>query len=425
MTSPNSFLGGAQDRLLPASIPFRFFLTAAVFHVLAWITLFLAANQLAWYTGGPGRVLASLHLVTLGVFAMTAIGASYQLLPVVTRRPLLRDWPARLSFWLFLPGVLGLAWGMGAVSPLLMQGGAILVGAGLAVFGALTADNLRRAGSLPVVAAHGWGALAALVGFAGLGILLVWDMTGGFLANRATLALTHMVLASYGFMGLLVLGLGLVLIPMFALSRAAPKRLGWAQLALAGLALTAYFVGGISGAAPLRWLALLAGSMAIAVYFWTMRLVLAGRMRKRLGLSFLLIRASWGFLALSLGLGGLVLAGVGGPSLPALFGFTLIAGWLLTFLLGILQRILPFLASMHASGKSGLPPPLSSLTAEVPLRIHAVFHFAALVTCAGGILLDMTLLVQIGAALGVVGALAFLGFAVNVVLKLRLEQQTT
>ncbi|MCV0429382.1 MAG: hypothetical protein K5905_28375, partial [Roseibium sp.] len=97
MSMPGSFLGGAQDRLLPASIPFRFFLAACLFQVLAWAVLLLAADDLAGYRGGPGLVLAAIHLATLGVLAMTAIGASYQLLPVVTRRPLVRDWPARLS----------------------------------------------------------------------------------------------------------------------------------------------------------------------------------------------------------------------------------------------------------------------------------------------------------------------------------------
>jgi len=34
-----SFLGGAKSRLLPPSIPFRFFSAAAVFHVFMWLGL--------------------------------------------------------------------------------------------------------------------------------------------------------------------------------------------------------------------------------------------------------------------------------------------------------------------------------------------------------------------------------------------------
>ena len=86
MSIAGGFLGGAQDRLLPASIPFRFFLSATGFHVLAWAALFLAAEDAAGFRGGTGPVLAAIHLLALGTLAMTAIGASLQLFPVVTRR---------------------------------------------------------------------------------------------------------------------------------------------------------------------------------------------------------------------------------------------------------------------------------------------------------------------------------------------------
>jgi len=419
----SAFLGGARDRLLPVSIPFRFFVSAALFHLAAWGVLLLEADQLGGFTGGPGPILAAIHLATLGVFAMTAIGASYQLLPVVTRRPLARDWPTRLSFWLLSPGICLLAWGMDRSSPGAMQTGAALVCSGLTVFAMLTADNLRRAGSVAVVAAHGWAALLALVGLAVLGMLLVWDFQTGFLDDHAGLAVIHMVLASYGFMGLLVAGFSLVLVPMFALSRSLPQRPGWAQLVLAGLALASFACGRWTGNTAFNWLALLAGFGAAGTYLWLMRAAMARRMRKRLGLSFVLIRASWGLLGISLILGAALLADLPIPNAPALFGFLLLAGWLSTFLMGILQRIMPFLASMHASGKSGLPPPPSDLTPQTPLKIHAFCHFGALACCAAGIIMETTALIRLGAVFGCVGALAFVGFALIVLLRLRAFQQ--
>lgn len=202
MSMAGGFLGGAKDRLLPASIPFRFFLAASVFHVLTWVTLFLGADQLLVYTGGGGLVLTSIHLATLGVFTMVAIGASYQLLPVVTGRPLAQTWPAKLSFWLITPGICLLTYGMAEIASFPMQSGAVLVIAGFVVFAILTADNLRHAGSMPVVSAHGWGAILTLIIFAFLGLLLVWDFDTAFLEDRAGAALLHMALATFGFMGL-------------------------------------------------------------------------------------------------------------------------------------------------------------------------------------------------------------------------------
>lgn len=418
MTMPGSFLGGAQDRLLPASVPFRFFLAAAGFQVLAWAALFWGADQLAGYRGGPGPVLAAIHLATLGVLAMTAIGASYQLLPVVTRRPLARDWPARLSFWLLLPGIVAMTWGMAGFEPVSMQIGADLATAGLAVFALLTADNLRRSGGIPVVNAHGWLALAALVALVALGSLLIRDFDGGFLADHAGLAQLHMVVAGFGFMGVLAIGLSLVLIPMFVLSRSLPAGPGWAQAALAGLGLGLFALATLWQVPALKWAALACATGAAGCYLWLMRSALTTSMRKRLGLPFVMMRLSWGLLAATLLLAALTLADLGIPNAPALTGFLLVAGWLLTFLTGVLQRIMPFLASMHAAGKSGLPPLLSDLTAEGPLKLHAACHIAALALCSAGILADLTLLVQAGAALGGVGGLAFAVFAVTVATKL-------
>ena len=83
-----TFLSGAGSRLLPPSIPFRFFGAAVGFHLVAWLAALAGANDLPAFAGGLGWPLAALHAVTLGVLAMTAIGASLQLFPVATRRPI-------------------------------------------------------------------------------------------------------------------------------------------------------------------------------------------------------------------------------------------------------------------------------------------------------------------------------------------------
>jgi hypothetical protein len=411
-------LGGAKDRLLPASVPFRFFAAATGFHVLAWLALFAGAEDLPGFIGGPGHVLAALHLLTLGVLVMTAIGASLQLLPVATRQPLVRVWPARMVFWLFAPGTLVLAVGMIGASPTMLLAGGLGVCAGLLVFAVLMTDNLLRAASMPIVAGHGWGALAALIGFAGLGLALVVDFDTGFLPDRQTIAAAHMVLATFGFMGLLAFGFSHVLVPMFAMSRALPARDGWLELGLALAAIALAVVGILVGDATILSAGVIFGLAAGAVYLWLMRTALRTRMRKRLGLSFAVMRASWALMMLGLATGLAVLYDVPVPNGATLFGFLVLAGWLLTFLMAVLQRIMPFLASMHATGKGGMPPLLSELTAERPLKVHAVFHAAALILCSAGIVLDAPVLVQLGVALGVVGAIAFAMFAGSVVTRL-------
>ncbi len=414
-----SFLGGAKSRLLPASVPFRYFAAAAGFHVLAWLVLLVAADELPGFIGGPGRLLAAIHLLTLGVLVMTAMGAAFQLLPVATRRPLVRTWPARLGFWLLTPGTAGLAYGMTSGHHLAMAAGGASVTASMIIFAAIVGDNLRRAGDIPVVVAHGWAALVSLAVLAGLGLALIGDFETGFLPDHQAAALAHLIIAGFGFMGLLVFGFSHVLIPMFALSRTLPARLAWSQLWLACAACVVATGAALMDSPAGLAMASVIGLGASAVYLWLMRTALQTGMRKRLGLSFVLIKMSWAALLVCLVLGLAVALGAPVPNGATLFGFILLAGWLLTFLTGILQRIMPFLASMHAAGKGGKPALLSELTADLPLTVHAGCHIGAVVLCSFAILLNSALLARLGAALGLTGALAFAAFVYLILVKLK------
>jgi len=405
-----SFFGGAKSRLLPFSVPFRFFGGAVFFHVAFWLGVVWAAPEIPNFVSGPGRVLAVLHLLMLGVFAATAFGAAFQLLPVATRQPLRAEWPARLVAWLLFPGVALLALGLAETLHLPAALGGILSAAGIMLAGVLLADNLARARGMVSVVVHGWAAVACLFALAALGLLLVVDQYHGLLANRAGAGAAHAILAVYGFMGMLALGFSYVLVPMFGLSPAPSARAAVASLALAvaGLAL------GVVGALLAEPLVLAAGAVAglgaVALHFRLMATAMRARMRKRLGPSFLLVRIAWVCLPISLIVGALVALDLWPWRGPSLFGAIALLGWLLTFLLGMLQRIVPFLASMHASSPNRAPPLVSRLTAERPLAIHRYCHLAGVAGLATGIAGDWPLVVQVSGSVGAAGAAAFAWF---------------
>ena len=81
------FANVSRSRLLPMSLPFRFFGAAVAFQVAAWGVLFAFSGEFLAFETGLGPIFAALHLLTLGVLAMAAIGATLQLLPVATRQP--------------------------------------------------------------------------------------------------------------------------------------------------------------------------------------------------------------------------------------------------------------------------------------------------------------------------------------------------
>jgi hypothetical protein len=416
MSIAATFLGGAKSRLLPASIPFRFFAAAAVFHVLLWLVLLAGAGEAVGFRGGLGSTLASVHLLTLGVLTTTAIGASVQLLPVATRRTLHAVWPIKLVFWLTVPGMLALMGGMYLAQTSMLITGAVITTAGLLLYCGLLADNLRRASGLAVVGAYGWAALAALVMVIVLGVALAFNEKAGFLSDHGAAALAHLILGGFGFMGLLVLGFSHILVPMFALAAAPAKRPSFVSFAAAAAALILGTLGALIGNRDVLAAAALVGLAAAALHLWLMVRVLKTGMRKRLGLSFVLVRAAWVNLPATLLVGLAALYGFAGKNGATLFGFLLLFGWLLTFLFAILQRIMPFLASMF------VPPPASGGTAIVSelagapsLKLHAVCHATALAVLAVAIILDDAMVARVGSAIGLVGAIAFAWFTADII----------
>jgi hypothetical protein len=414
-----TFLGGASGRLLPASVPLRFFGAAIAFHFAGWLVLALAPGNWLDFRGGLGWPLAALHLFTLGVLAMAALGASAQLLPVATRQAPVG---ARALAWiwtLYTPGVALLALGMGLAHPPLIAFGGFAVALALTAWGVLVAVHLRGARGMPGVCTHAWAALASLVVLLASALLLATSWLGWAVPGRALVLPLHVLFAPFGFMGLLALGLSYLLIPMFALAPSPRERdqLASFELLLAALVLA---VAVQLGRLPdtVRWLASACAFAGVLLHLHLMRTALARGLRKELGRSLVLVKIAWAALLVTLVLGTALWTGFGWPRGEAAFGFAVLA-WLLTFALGILQRILPFLAAVHAAAGKRRGPTASMLTHEPALKLHFRCHVAALAGIALALALDSPLLARAAALVGLAGATAFGAFHLHLLRKLR------
>ncbi len=412
-------LGGATQRLLPEVIPLRFFGVALLCHAAAWAGILIFAEEVSGYRGGAGPVLAVLHLVALGVLLATAMGASFQMLPVAFALP---PPPARLchlAFVLLVTGGAGLISGFALYEPLPMVGGAILLGGAVMLHGLSMTRLVMQAGDDGLLRWHLGAALVAIGCAVVLAIGLSLDVRFGWLDSHPDVARAHLVLAGFGFMGLLVLGFSQILMPMFAVSNPTGDRLAWAAFALAVLAVLGAEAGALADLRALLIAGLVAGLCAALCHIIQMTLMLRKRIRARLGPEFLLIRLSWLFCPLSLGLALAIVLEAGPDTLTPLFGFCLIFGWYLSFLLGVLQRILPFLASMHASrlGAKALSP--VKLASEPCLTVHRWCHIAALALVGAGLILADGWIIRLGALAGLAGALAFLLFGAEVLKRTR------
>ena len=179
----------------------------------------------SWPTapGALGWPLAALHLVTLGVLGMAALGAGAQLLPVATRQPAPGHRLLGALWWPYTGGVAVLALGMGFAQPLWLAVGAVAVDARVPGVGrAHVSQPARRA-------RHARRRRAWLVALFALLVVLVSALSlaatwlGLPAPSRDAVLAVHAVWAPYGFMGMLVLGLSYILVPMFALADTARR----------------------------------------------------------------------------------------------------------------------------------------------------------------------------------------------------------
>jgi len=296
-------------------------------------------------------------------------------------------------------------------------GGSAVIGA-LLPFGVLLALNLAGAQGMPGVVLHGWGALAALaLLLASAAALLALWLGRPWLGGTVARAL-HLVAAAFGVMGLLALGLSYILLPMFALAPVPAQRQQLAAGATALLALALGLAAAVAAPLPLlppllRAAAAATGGLALAWHLVLMRRVLATGMRRDLGRSLRLMQLGWACAALALLLAlAMAVAAMHGAPVAAqgrALGVLLLVGWLLllSFLLGVLQRVLPFLASLHAARGQRRPPTPSALTLDRALAWHARAHAAALVLLLAAAFAGHPWLVAAAAAVGLAGALAF------------------
>jgi hypothetical protein len=107
------------------------------------------------------------------------------------------------------------------------------------------------------------------------------------------------------------------------------------------------------------------------------------------------------------------------PRLASWFGLCLIGVGLLSFLFGMLQRILPVLAAMHAGGAGRRAPTPSALSNDRLLRIHFGCHVGALAGLALAVAADSALLTALAATVGAAGALAFCLFYATLLRRLQ------
>lgn len=388
------------------STPLRFFVTAPVFGAVAGATLLLAPELLdsRWTPGA----LAVTHLMAVGFMLTVMLGALFQVLPVVAGAVI--PLSGRISTIVHLAMTVGsacLAWGLGSGAHGFLLPATVLLGGGLALFLVAAGLGLRRA---PVAQATPRDLRLALTGFAiavALGIALALVLARDFTLPLLVVLKLHVGWALLGGAGVLLAATSWVVVPMFQITPNYPARLTRFWAMGTGGVLLVWSAAVIAGIVSAEF-ALAVVLAALCVVFAVSTLKLQRQSRRNV--------ADVTMRAFQLGMGsfmaGLACVLVAHQSdaqvWPVLAGILILHGGFVSVIVGMLYKIVPFLAWLHLTQDVGKAPNMKKLQPDTPVRRQMLMHAVALAALLLAAISGNALLVRLAGLLVVVEFAALL-----------------
>jgi len=341
-------MGGLSgSRSVPLTVPLPFLLTGSCAAALFGLLLPWILPEALQAPDFP-RVLALVHIATLGWLTMTIMGASLQLVPVIVVAPLRWEGWGRLLPWqypVYLSGVILLITGFWEWSPWLLAVGGTLIVLAVIHYVTVLAITLAQSKKRSLTTRFLVASLTYLCIVVSLGLTAAIDVQFDFLGSAFNqLLLTHITLGIVGWLTCTLIGVSYTLVRMFALTHDHTDRLGNALFLLLNLSIVGLALGFIFSTLPLIVLSgcgLIAAAWLFAYDLWRMFHI---RHRKILDVTQYHSIAATIYLCLLLPSG--VLAAIFGWQQAALLttlGLAALVGWLGQSIIGYLYKIVPFL----------------------------------------------------------------------------------
>jgi len=371
----------------PVWVPYRFFLTAPLFGIVAGLLLAWAGPDALTSRWTPAA-LALTHLLVAGFMLQAMCGALLQFIPVAAGANIWRpSLVAGLVHPVLVVGVSLLAAGFLAGPGPWFAAGAGLIVTALSGYVIVVGVALFRAPVKGATIVALRVALLALMVTYGLGFTLVQGLRGSTAVPLVEMTHVHAAWGLGGWSLLLLSGVSYYVVPMFQLTPAYPAWLGrvlpWGLLTVLLL-----WAGRLTGLADgwLSWI-LLAG-MALAGVFAVVTLRLQAKRRRRVpDVTLTFFR---GGMASLLAVVAAVVAAIAVPPAPTFsevpvwavtIGILLFVGLFVSVITGMLYKIVPFLNWLHLQRLGGLtimPPNMKEMIPERDMAGQMRLHFVAL-----------------------------------------------
>jgi len=348
------FNGLSLEQAPPISAPLRFYLTAPLFAIIAGVLLLLSDSSALQSRYSIDSIVIT-HAITIGFMSFIMLGSLTQMLPVLAGVKIYRvDLITKASHLALVFGTLFMIMGLKFEMPLLNTLAIILLASGFLAMIVVIFMAIKKVKNFtPTVTGMSVSLIFALFSVL-MGLFLLFSYIDADAAiYRNIVANTHSVWAIFGFAGVLIVGVSFQVLPMFYV---APKFKDFYQkrvvlfisLSLMLWMITSLFYEAYSVVAKL-WLVLFFASFA-AIFLQKIK----NRKRKVSDITLLYYKTSSVFLAF-----GSIFWIVDEYYFSEHIVVTsiLIGGFILSIIIGMLYKIVPFLIWFHlnAMGYMSIP----------------------------------------------------------------------
>jgi len=397
----------SQDFAPPFKLIAPYFIIGIFSFVLS--SLFLFGFDIETLSNLDNTTLSWVHIFLLGFVMMIIFGAMAQLVPVVLEVGHFAVELYYIIYPLLFIGTIMMGYGF-LNSPALLPYGGIIVLISLLIFVLETFLTIQKVKKLNLVMVS--VVLANTFLFFGLifGILMALGYAGTIDIDVGSLLKAHIYLVLAGYVGITIMGMSLVLLPMFWLSHSFSWKPVTYALYFISFGVTSVTLSAIFDSSTLEYTGYGFSIFALCLYFYQVYIIFKTRVRMDKDIYLKSLIFSYGSLFITI-IMGIVYIFNESANLLLTIGWLLFLGFITFIINGHLYKIVPFLVWYQRFspliGKQKVPM-LADMVPVKSSKFQFVFSATGVIIGALGILFGSNEIFKVGVSFLFIGSVFML-----------------
>jgi len=397
----------SQDFAPPFKLIAPFFIIGSLFYLIS--SFYVFSFDVTDISSVHTQVLAFTHLFLLGFVMMIIFGAMAQLVPVVLE---VGHFGVELfySIWpLLLIGSVLMVFGF-LYSPALLPYGGVVVLISMMIFVMEIFMTISKVKKLTLVMSSVLISNTFLFFGIIFGLLMALSYAGTIDVDINSLLQGHIYLVVGGYILVTIMGLSIVLVPMFTLSHGFSMKPLEISIYMMSLGVISVVVASLLDITFLKYIGYALSFTSMGFYFYIIYIIYKTRPRKENDVYAISLMFSYISMLIAVAM-GIAYFLFGDEKLLLASAWILFYGFIAFLITGHIYKIIPFLVWFEKFsplvGKQKVPM-LADMVPQKSSQAQFIFSSAGVVLIALAILFSSNALVGAGASFLVVGAFAFI-----------------